>query len=132
MRRSPNPHDIHVGQRVRDRRKAIRMSQTSLADAIGVTFQQVQKYERGNNRISASTLFNTATVLKVPVDYFFDGLDAFDTIKASASETGARSFVESREGVELAQLFMRLSAEQRKFVATTAKGLAALFEKKKG
>ena len=69
----PNPIDKHVGSRVRMRRMMPGMSQTNLADAFGLTFQQVQKYEKGTNRISASRLQQTAHVLQVPVEFFFEG-----------------------------------------------------------
>ena len=81
MRRSPvsatgrpNPVDIHVGSRVRLRRTLLRMSQEKLGDAIGLTFQQVQKYERGANRIGSSRLFDLSRVLDVPVSFFFDDM----------------------------------------------------------
>lgn len=68
-----HPIDLHVGARVRTRRKFMGLSQETLATALGLTFQQVQKYERGSNRISASKLYEIAKALKVPVDYLFDG-----------------------------------------------------------
>ncbi len=71
----PHPTDTHVGMRIRTLRKQQKMSQITLAQALGLTFQQVQKYERGSNRISASKLFETAKVLGKPVSYFFHGLD---------------------------------------------------------
>jgi transcriptional regulator with XRE-family HTH domain len=67
-----HPVDIHVGRRLRQRRSLLGLSQTALAKAIGLTFQQIQKYERGSNRIGSSRLFEFATVLDVPVSYFFD------------------------------------------------------------
>ena len=70
----PNPIDIHVGARVRLRRSLMGMSQEKLGEAIGLTFQQVQKYERGANRIGASRLFDLAQVLDVPVSFFFDDM----------------------------------------------------------
>lgn len=72
---SPNPVDIHVGSRVRLRRTLLGMSQEMLGDAIGLTFQQIQKYERGTNRISASRLYDLSRALDVPVSFFFDGCD---------------------------------------------------------
>ncbi len=72
--RQPNFVDRHVGERVRARRKQLGLSQDKLADALGLTFQQVQKYERGANRISASKLYDTAAALQVEIPYFFDGL----------------------------------------------------------
>jgi len=68
----PNPIDVHVGHRVRLRRTLLGMSQEKLGDAIGLTFQQVQKYERGTNRVGASRLFELSRVLDVPVAYFYD------------------------------------------------------------
>ena len=72
--RSPNPVDVHVGMRVRMRRKMKGVSQEALANQLKLTFQQVQKYERGSNRISASKLFDIARFFKVEIGYFFDGL----------------------------------------------------------
>jgi transcriptional regulator with XRE-family HTH domain len=72
---TPHPVDVHVGQRLRQRRVAVGLTQDRLAKSVGITFQQVQKYERGTNRIVASRLFELAQVLKVSVEYFFDGLD---------------------------------------------------------
>src|SRR5271154_42401 len=73
--RSPNPIDIHVGLQVRLRRKELKISQEKLADQLGLTFQQVQKYERGANRISASKLYEIARALRVSIVWFFEGLD---------------------------------------------------------
>jgi transcriptional regulator with XRE-family HTH domain len=85
----PDPVDLHVGARVRARRQLLKLSQAALADQLGVTFQQVQKYERGANRISASTLYRIAAALSAPMGYFFEGLP--DTVDESAdAETLAR------------------------------------------
>ena len=73
---NPNPIDVHVGSRVRLRRTLLGMSQDKLGDAIGLTFQQVQKYERGANRVGSSRLFDLARVLDVPVTYFFEEMSA--------------------------------------------------------
>lgn len=78
MNTTPDPIDEHVGRRVRLRRKLIGISQDNLAAGLGLTFQQVQKYERGFNRISASKLMGIAVLLKVPVSYFFEGLAGAD------------------------------------------------------
>src|SRR5690606_38472899 len=72
--RNPNPIDVHVGNRVRMRRMLIGMSQEKLGEKLGLTFQQVQKYEKGSNRVSASRLHHMAQILNVPVQYFFDDL----------------------------------------------------------
>src|ERR1700759_4487854 len=72
----PNPIDVHVGSRVRLRRTLLGLSQERLAEAIGLTFQQVQKYERGANRVGSSRLFDLSRVLDVPIAYFFDDMPA--------------------------------------------------------
>lgn len=72
--RAPSPVDIHVGRRLYERRRFLKISQKALADQTGITFQQIQKYERGANRISASRLYDLAKVLRVPPSYFFEGL----------------------------------------------------------
>src|ERR1700734_248682 len=71
----PSPIDIHVGSRIRLRRTLLGMSQEKLGDALGLTFQQVQKYERGTNRIGASRLYHLSRVLDVPVEFFFEDFD---------------------------------------------------------
>ena len=110
--RTPNPIDVHVGLQVRLRRKALRMSQEKLADALGLTFQQVQKYERGSNRISASKLYEIARTLQAPIGWFFEGLADPTAGEAGVAEAAqhafARSFLMSPEGVDLANLFSRL------------------------
>jgi transcriptional regulator with XRE-family HTH domain len=87
----PNPVDVHVGRRLRLRRTLLGMSQEKLGEAIGLTFQQVQKYERGSNRIGASRLFDLSRVLDVPVGFFFDDMP---------EEVAARSPGQSRGQVE--------------------------------
>lgn len=110
--RTPNPVDLHVGGRVRLRRKMLGVSQEHLADALGLTFQQVQKYERGANRISASKLYEIAKTLQVPVSYFFDGLA--DPVTQEADAVGAAAerivtdFLNTPEGLELAAIFPKI------------------------
>ncbi|HXZ02063.1 MAG TPA: helix-turn-helix domain-containing protein [Stellaceae bacterium] len=82
----PNPIDVHVGSRVRLRRTLLGMSQEKLGEAIGLTFQQVQKYERGANRIGASRLYDLSRVLDVPVSFFFDDINP--EVVAAAAEGG--------------------------------------------
>ncbi len=83
---TPHPVDVHVGGRLRIRRTLLGLSQTSLADAIGLTFQQVQKYERGTNRIGCSRLYDVCRILDVPVTYFFDDMPA--AVAASSPTLG--------------------------------------------
>ncbi len=84
----PNPIDVHVGSRVRLRRTLLGMSQEKLGDAIGLTFQQVQKYERGANRIGASRLYDLSRVLDVPVSFFFDDINPEAAAAALAAAGG--------------------------------------------
>lgn len=72
--RASNPIDYHVGQRIKARRKLIKMTQQDLGEMLGITFQQIQKYERGSNRVSAGRLWNLSEILNVPIQYFYDGL----------------------------------------------------------
>ena len=89
--RSPNPIDVHVGERVRRRRRALGVSQEQLADKLGLTFQQVQKYERGANRVSASKLYQIAAALQASISYFFEGLP--DPVRASGVAEEGATFV---------------------------------------
>jgi transcriptional regulator with XRE-family HTH domain len=107
--RLPNPVDLHVGARIRLRRRMQGVSQEKLADALGLTFQQVQKYERGANRVSASKLYEIAAALRAPISYFFDGLADPAVEDGAGSRTGdeqtVHSFLMTAEGLELARLF---------------------------
>ena len=105
--KSPSPTDRHVGARVRMRRMMLGMSQTKLGDAVGLTFQQVQKYEKGTNRIGASRLQQIAYILQVPVSFFFEGLPL---AAEASSEEGAfiDDFLATSDGLSLTKHFMRL------------------------
>jgi transcriptional regulator with XRE-family HTH domain len=110
--RSPNPIDLHVGARIRTRRKILGVSQEKLAESLGLTFQQVQKYERGANRVSASKLYEIASALQTQTAYFFEGLaDPSQAVTATAAD-GAEQFVHdflmTPEGLELAGLFPKI------------------------
>ena len=111
----PDPIDKFVGSRVRARRVGLRISQTKLGDAIGVTFQQVQKYENGTNRIGASNLFKISKTLSVEVAFFFEGLDADEEAAkelAGLSEGSQTKFdvdpMSSREAIELMHNYFRV------------------------
>lgn len=124
----PNPVDIYVGARVRLRRKFLGMSQADLAAALGLTFQQVQKYERGTNRISASKMFEAARALKAPVAYFFEGYSEIvppEGFEASPPGSDASHFLLSDEGLELAVSFPRVkSAQLRRRILDLVQALA--------
>jgi transcriptional regulator with XRE-family HTH domain len=107
--RSPNPVDVHVGLQVRLRRKELKISQERLAEALGLTFQQVQKYERGTNRISASKLYEIARFLQVPIGWFFEGLGVTAGAPCAEAQAGfAHSFLTTQEGIDLANLFPKV------------------------
>ena len=111
--RRANPIDVHVGARVRLRRMLLGMSQEKLGEHLGLTFQQIQKYEKGINRIGASRLFDLSQVLGVPVQFFYEEL-AVGGAGASAGfgerpESYAVEFLGSREGLELNKAFARIS-----------------------
>ena len=112
MKKSPNPVDKHVGSRMRTRRLLAGMSQEKLGEALGITFQQIQKYEKGTNRISASRLQQAAKVLAVPVDYFYEGGPQFDTTQTGFAEAASSDYVSdflmTNEGVQLMKAFLRI------------------------
>jgi transcriptional regulator with XRE-family HTH domain len=109
MKKSPNPIDRHVGSRVRMRRMLIGMSQEKLGEALGLTFQQVQKYEKGTNRISASRLQHIAAILGVTVGFFYEGAPAAggggEGLAEESSPAYMADFVSSSEGLELMKSF---------------------------
>ena len=89
MTHNPDPVDVHVGMRVRTLRKSKKMSQTALAGELGLTFQQIQTYERGYNRVSSSVLYRISKSLGEPISYFFDGLEGTETGGASQIDATA-------------------------------------------
>jgi len=119
----PDPVDVHVGGRVKLRRTLLGFSQEELADAVGVTFQQVQKYERGTNRMGASRLFDMATVLDVPVSYFYQDMPqeirarkSNDATPPSESFEPANdpelSLYTKRETLELVRYYFQITDKQ--------------------
>lgn len=115
--RRPNPIDAHVGSRVRLRRMLLGISQEKLGERLGLTFQQVQKYEKGVNRIGASRLFDLSTVLAVPISFFYEDAPAAEArvqpIPGFAEAPGGTDsnileFLSTREGLELNKAFSRI------------------------
>jgi len=111
-KKAPNPTDKHVGSRVRMRRMMLSMSQEKLGDALGLTFQQVQKYEKGTNRIGASRLQQISHILQVPVAFFFEGAPSphghGDGLKEAPSPAYVSDFLATSEGLALTKAFMRI------------------------
>jgi transcriptional regulator with XRE-family HTH domain len=113
VKKAPNPIDKHVGSRVRMRRMMLSMSQEKLGDGLDLTFQQVQKYEKGTNRIGASRLQQIAHILQVPVEFFFEGaptgLDGPTGLGEAPSPAYVSDFLASSEGLALTRAFTRIS-----------------------
>ena len=111
-KKSPDPTDRHVGARIRMRRLMIGMTQIALGDALGVTFQQVQKYEKGANRVGASRLQHIANILQVTPTFFFEGAPAIPGQKSAARESSSpdyiREFISSADGVALMKSFTKI------------------------
>ena len=113
-KKAPNPIDKHVGSRVRMRRMMLNMSQEKLGDALGLTFQQVQKYEKGTNRIGASRLQQIAHILQVPVSFFFEGAPHLPGQHGGGGMSEAPSpayvsdFLATSDGLSLTKAFMRI------------------------
>jgi transcriptional regulator with XRE-family HTH domain len=123
----PNPTDVYVGSRVRMRRKMLGLSQEKLGDKLGITFQQIQKYEKGTNRVGASRLQAMAQALEVPIAYFFP-----DTAPSAAGtgmqEEGATfmmDFMSTAEGLELSRAFLRIrNTKARRKIVELVRALA--------
>jgi transcriptional regulator with XRE-family HTH domain len=113
-KKTPNPVDKHVGSRVRMRRMMVGMSQEKLGDALSLTFQQVQKYEKGTNRIGASRLQQISHILQVPVAFFFEGAPDLPNGNGDQGLNGAPSpayvsdFLATSDGLSLTKSFMRI------------------------
>ncbi|KAB2850988.1 MAG: helix-turn-helix transcriptional regulator [Hyphomicrobiaceae bacterium] len=131
----PNPIDVYVGSRLRLRRMMVGMSQEKLGERMSLTFQQIQKYERGINRIGASRLFELAKVLQVPVQFFYDGAPSSKssetpahTVPGLAEAQGENYIVEflnTRDGLELNRAFMRIAdAKVRRAVVELVRSLS--------
>jgi len=125
----PNPIDVHVGSRVRLRRTLLGLSQEKLGEAVGLTFQQIQKYEKGMNRIGSSRLYQFSQILDVPVSFFFDDMLAHvaDTQPGTATESEfERDPLAKRETLELVRSYYRISEPAvRKRVFELTKSIAA-------
>lgn len=111
-KKSANPVDIHVGARIRLRRNMIGLSQEKLGESLGITFQQIQKYEKGMNRVGASRLQAIANILNVPVTFFFDDMpgqsDKPRGFEEENETTYVVGFLNSSEGIQLARAFAKI------------------------
>ncbi|MBX2833521.1 MAG: helix-turn-helix domain-containing protein [Micavibrio sp.] len=139
---TPNKVDIHVGQRLRIRRSLMGFSQEKLASLIGLTFQQIQKYERGTNRVSAGRLYELSKILEVPVNYFFDQINSSLTdgsTQPGMSDNNQESFksksnemddiMSSKETLELIRIYYSIeNSDTRKDLLKLIKGMIAHFK----
>ena len=129
--KAPNPVDKYVGSRVRMRRIMLGMSQEKLGDALGLTFQQVQKYEKGTNRVGASRLQQISEILQVPVSFLFDGGPSGTTNGESFGEGTSPAYVSdflaTSEGLALTRAFTRISdAKMRRSIVELVEQIAAV------
>ena len=128
-----HPVDVHVGKRIRHRRWTLGTTQQQLADHVGIKFQQIQKYETGANRVSASRLWDIASALGVPVSYFFEDMERADTsdrLPADAPESGPRrsdmpsDLLSDREALELLRSYYAIPEAQRRRLFDLARVLS--------
>jgi len=115
-----HPVDAHVGKRIRHRRWMLGMTQQQLADAVGIKFQQIQKYETGMNRVSASRLWEIATTLDVPIGHFFEGLDAAGAVEAAQQH----DVLENKEALDLVRAYYSIPEQQRRRLFDLARVLS--------
>jgi len=135
-KKTPHPTDVHVGNRVRMRRLMLGMSQEKLGEALGVTFQQVQKYEKGTNRVSASRLQQISHILQVPVPFFFEGAPGVAAAPEGETSSGGfpqvvTEFLASKRGVEFAQNFGDLPPDVASSIVDLVKTVAEEARKRK-
>ena len=114
--------DLHLGKRLRRRRRLLGLTQQQLADSVGIRFQQIQKYECGANRISASRLWQLATALQSPVTYFYDGLAGGERAEGEAAEKGGEVLAR-KETLDLIRAYYQLGERPRRRLLDLAKSL---------
>lgn len=126
MKKKPNPIDVHVGLRVRTRRQEMGMSQEKLGDALDLTFQQVQKYEKGANRIGASRLAHIASILQCDITYFYSGAPKAPGARGSGDiiVSPLTEFLAHKNAADLAKNFMKLNSDIQKHIVHLVSGLA--------
>ena len=130
-KKKPNPIDIHVGSRIRLRRTMLGMSQEKLGESLGITFQQIQKYEKGTNRVGASRLQNISSILNAPVSFFFEDAPGENRASPAGMEEASSSnfvvdFLSSSEGLQLNRAFVKISDPKvRRRIVDLVKALAA-------
>ena len=119
-----HPVDVHVGKRIRHRRWMLGMTQQQLAEHVGIKFQQIQKYETGMNRVSASRLWDIAASLEVPVAYFFEGMDEGDGADVPVSGSVQGDILADKEALELVRSYYAIPENQRRRLFELARVLS--------
>jgi transcriptional regulator with XRE-family HTH domain len=122
-----HPIDLHVGNRVRQRRRLLGMTQQRLADAVRIRFQQIQKYESGANRISASRLWNLSKALDVPISYFFEGVEEGPFANGAASDLSATTPIDAfqnKDTIALVRAFYTMNDEPRRRLLDLARAMS--------
>ncbi|MEM6587194.1 MAG: helix-turn-helix transcriptional regulator [Pseudomonadota bacterium] len=120
----PHPVDVHVGKRIRHRRWLAGMTQQNLAESVGIKFQQIQKYETGANRVSASRLWDIADALDVNVSFFFEGLDQETGAEAATSGSAPADILGDKEALELIRSYYSIPENQRRRLFDLARVLS--------
>ncbi|MGP6086537.1 helix-turn-helix domain-containing protein [Antarctobacter jejuensis] len=118
-----HPVDVHVGKRIRHRRWLVGMTQQQLAERVGIKFQQIQKYETGANRVSASRLWDIADALDVPVSFFFEGIET-ESADAAASENVPADIMGDKEALDLVRSYYAIPENQRRRLFELARVLS--------
>lgn len=121
---TPDPVDLHVGRALRARRQELGQSQSDLAAALGISFQQVQKYERGSNRISASMMYRAARAQQVTPAYYFEGLELAEAAPLTEESTEIRAWLAGPQAWGLAEMVLRMSAGARAALLQFARDIA--------
>jgi len=119
-----HPVDVHVGKRVRHRRWMLGMTQQQLAQLVGIKFQQIQKYETGMNRVSASRLWDIAAALDVPVAYFFEGMDQAEGVETATTGPVRGDILADKEALELVRSYYAIPENQRRRLFELARVLS--------
>ncbi len=119
----PHPVDVHVGKRIRHRRWLVGMTQQNLAERVGIKFQQIQKYETGANRVSASRLWNIADALGVEISFFFEGLESESSEKSGADGVPA-DLMGDKEALDLVRSYYAIPENQRRRLFELARVLS--------
>lgn len=121
----PHPVDVHVGKRIRHRRWLVGMTQQQLAESVGIKFQQIQKYETGANRVSASRLWDISDALDVPVSFFFEGIEAEDSARTRPTgDTVPSDLLGDKEALDLVRSYYAIPENQRRRLFDLARVLS--------